>query len=136
MLISTRVDVFFTWQPNAHRLLHRPTFMTRLAYRPTHAEFPHASLIHAICAYASIFSPLVRNPSPYANNRPLSKIFSSRQSVEGMLKQKAQVNCLPKGLIGENRYQRPLVICMPIIREKVEKRAFASASQCLTVSKV
>lgn len=39
--------------PNIPRLLHRARFFSRLALPPTHANFPHPSLIHAICAAAA-----------------------------------------------------------------------------------
>ncbi|CUA67995.1 Protein EssC [Staphylococcus aureus subsp, aureus COL] [Rhizoctonia solani] len=57
------VDVFFTYYPHAHYILHRPSFMLSLALPPKSPDFPHVSLLHAICAYAGVFSYLITPPS-------------------------------------------------------------------------
>lgn len=77
-LMHHLIDVFFTCYPQAHYLLHRPTFMASLAYSPKSPAFPHVTLLHAICAYASIFSYRVETPPtslvggvfPDGKNRP------------------------------------------------------------------
>ncbi|CAE6411939.1 unnamed protein product [Rhizoctonia solani] len=62
-LLHHLIEVFFTCYPLAHYLLHRPTFMASLLLPPRSPAFPHSSLLHAICAYASIFSSRVHTPS-------------------------------------------------------------------------
>ncbi|KAG8702065.1 hypothetical protein FRC11_011705, partial [Ceratobasidium sp. 423] len=57
------VDVFFACYPHAHYILHRPSFMLSLALPPKSPNFPHVSLLHAICAYAGVFSYLIKPPS-------------------------------------------------------------------------
>ncbi|KEP52171.1 fungal specific transcription factor domain protein [Rhizoctonia solani 123E] len=57
------VDVFFTCYPHAHYILHRPSFMVSLALPPKSPDFPHVSLLHAICAYAGVFSYLIKPPT-------------------------------------------------------------------------
>ncbi|CAE6467402.1 unnamed protein product [Rhizoctonia solani] len=57
------VDVFFTCYPHAHYILHRPSFMLSLALPPKSPNFPHVSLLHAICAYAGVFSYLIKPPA-------------------------------------------------------------------------
>jgi hypothetical protein len=37
-------------------MLHRPTLLSNLNYPPTHPDFPHPALLHAICATASRFT--------------------------------------------------------------------------------
>ncbi|QRW05380.1 Fungal specific transcription factor domain [Ceratobasidium sp. AG-Ba] len=61
-LLYHLVEVFFSCYPHAHYLLHRPTFMASLALPPRSPRFPHASVLHAICAYAGMFSYLVDSP--------------------------------------------------------------------------
>ncbi|KAG8727106.1 hypothetical protein FRC12_022802 [Ceratobasidium sp. 428] len=61
-LLNHLVEVFFNCHPHAHYLLHRPTFMVSLTLPPRSPKFPHISLLHAICAYASVFSYLVDSP--------------------------------------------------------------------------
>ncbi|KAH7344812.1 hypothetical protein B0J17DRAFT_16130 [Rhizoctonia solani] len=62
-LLHHLIDIFFTCYPLAHYLLHRPTFMASLLLPPRSPAFPHSSLLHAICAYASIFSFRVHTPA-------------------------------------------------------------------------
>ncbi|QRV76597.1 Fungal specific transcription factor domain [Ceratobasidium sp. AG-Ba] len=63
-LLHHLIDVFFNCYPHAHYLLHRPTFMASLTFPPKSPAFPHSSLLHSICAYASVFSPRVETPPP------------------------------------------------------------------------
>ncbi|CAE6437295.1 unnamed protein product [Rhizoctonia solani] len=58
------VDVFFTYYPNSRRIVHRPTFMVQLVANPTSPCFPFIPLLHAICAAAAIYSPLVEATPP------------------------------------------------------------------------
>ncbi|WVQ71532.1 hypothetical protein IAR50_001071 [Cryptococcus sp. DSM 104548] len=53
-IVNELVDAF-DHVPNLPRILHRARFLARLALPPTHANFPHPSLIHAICASAAAF---------------------------------------------------------------------------------
>ncbi|CAE6434382.1 unnamed protein product [Rhizoctonia solani] len=61
-LVYHLVDVFFTYYPHAHYIIHRPSFMLALAQSPKSPNFPHVSLLHAICAYAGVFSYLIKPP--------------------------------------------------------------------------
>lgn len=61
-LLHHLIDLFFTCHPHAHYILHRPTFMASLTFPPKSPAFPHSSLLHAICAYASVFSYRVHTP--------------------------------------------------------------------------
>ncbi|KIO22764.1 hypothetical protein M407DRAFT_27718 [Tulasnella calospora MUT 4182] len=56
------VETFFSSIPLATRLIHKPTFMARLRQVPTSPEFPHVSLLHAICGIASLYSPVIEEP--------------------------------------------------------------------------
>ncbi|CUA76885.1 Glutamate-ammonia-ligase adenylyltransferase [Rhizoctonia solani] len=73
-LLHHLIDVFFTCYPLAHYLLHRPTFMASLLLPPRSPAFPHSSLLHAICAYASIFSFRVHTPSFVPESGPFPRI--------------------------------------------------------------
>lgn len=61
-LLHHLIDIFFACHPHALYLVHRPTFMASLTFSPKSPAFPHLSLLHAICAYASIFSYRVQTP--------------------------------------------------------------------------
>ncbi|KAG8846766.1 hypothetical protein FRB96_001791 [Tulasnella sp. 330] len=58
-LLYHLAETVFAAVPLANRVLHRPTFMASLAYPPSSHEFPHVNLLHAICALASIYTPIV-----------------------------------------------------------------------------
>lgn len=62
-LLKHLVDIFFACHPHANRLLHRPTFLFTLSLPQTHPKYPRAALLHAICAVASAYTPVVSNPS-------------------------------------------------------------------------
>jgi hypothetical protein len=49
--------------PSISRLIHRPTFEERLRLPPTHPNFPHTSLLHAICAVSARYSAAVHTIS-------------------------------------------------------------------------
>lgn len=49
--------------PSISRLIHRQTFQSRLLLRPTHVDFPHSALLHAICAVAARYSAAVKTCS-------------------------------------------------------------------------
>lgn len=49
--------------PSISRLIHRQTLQARLLLRPTHPDFPHSALLHAICAVSARYSAAVRTCS-------------------------------------------------------------------------
>lgn len=51
------IESFFDLVPNLPRTLHRARLLARMALPPTHSNFPHPSLIHAICAAAAARCP-------------------------------------------------------------------------------
>ncbi|KAG8759487.1 hypothetical protein FRC11_001896 [Ceratobasidium sp. 423] len=61
-LVYHLIDVFFSCYPHAHYIIHRSSFMLSLALSPKSPNFPHVSLLHAICAYAGVFSYLIEPP--------------------------------------------------------------------------
>ncbi|TYJ54905.1 hypothetical protein B9479_004413 [Cryptococcus floricola] len=52
-MVDHLVEIFFTTIPSITRVIHRQSFLARLSLPPTHPEFPHKSLLHAICTVAS-----------------------------------------------------------------------------------
>ncbi|KAG8887360.1 hypothetical protein FRB98_009718 [Tulasnella sp. 332] len=69
-LLHHLVDTFFACVPHAKRVLHRPTFMNQLLKHPNSADFPAHVVLHAICATASLYSPLVTD----SNERDMCNI--------------------------------------------------------------
>ena len=58
--LTVSVETFFAKVPTVPRILHRPTFLKRLTRPPTHPDFPHVALLHAICAAAGRYTAAVR----------------------------------------------------------------------------
>ncbi|KAG8857248.1 hypothetical protein FRB96_005923 [Tulasnella sp. 330] len=58
-LLHHLAETVFNAVPLATRIIHRPTFMASLALSPSSPAFPHASVLHAICALASLYTPIV-----------------------------------------------------------------------------
>ncbi|KIO25598.1 hypothetical protein M407DRAFT_25078 [Tulasnella calospora MUT 4182] len=52
-LLNHLVTLYFSRDTCASRILHRPTFLLAMSLPPTHPDFPHPALLHAICASAS-----------------------------------------------------------------------------------
>ncbi|RXK38329.1 hypothetical protein M231_04371 [Tremella mesenterica] len=68
-IVNDLVEAFFELAPNVSRLLHRSRFLARLALPPTHSNFPHAALIHAICAASAAWcTPSVYERSSYVQD--------------------------------------------------------------------
>lgn len=79
-MLTHLIETFFLCHPHANRLLHRPTFMASLRLQPTHADFPALSLLHAICALASLWSPAVEQEDmPDLLHRPAEEIFQGAE---------------------------------------------------------
>ena len=56
------VDVFFSCLPHATRVVHKESFLQALSLPPTAGGFPETSILHAICAVASLFTSAVSAP--------------------------------------------------------------------------
>ncbi|CCA70160.1 hypothetical protein PIIN_04099 [Serendipita indica DSM 11827] len=54
--LANYIDIYFRCDPCSSRMLHRPTLLNNLNYPPTHPDFPHPALLHAICATASRYT--------------------------------------------------------------------------------
>jgi hypothetical protein len=52
-ILHELANAFFDLVPNIPRMLNRARFLARLALPPTHSNFPHPSLLHAVCASAA-----------------------------------------------------------------------------------
>ncbi|KAG8987392.1 hypothetical protein FRB93_004852 [Tulasnella sp. JGI-2019a] len=63
-LLHHLVETVFSCVPLASRLIHRPTFLANLQKPPTSVDFPHVNILHAICALASLYTPIVTHINP------------------------------------------------------------------------
>jgi hypothetical protein len=76
-----RIESFFTKVPALPRMMNRAKLLQRMTLPPTHSDFPHASLLHAICACASLWcAPAVYAQSAMAGASDLHSIFGQGPS--------------------------------------------------------
>ncbi|KAG9009234.1 hypothetical protein FRB93_005730 [Tulasnella sp. JGI-2019a] len=64
-LLYHLVETVLACVPLANRVIHRPTFMASLAKPASSLDFPHINLLHAICALASLYTPIVTDVNPF-----------------------------------------------------------------------
>ncbi|KAF8325796.1 uncharacterized protein EI90DRAFT_3071770 [Cantharellus anzutake] len=77
------VDLFFHHVSRASRLIHRPSFLAALHEGPNSPRYPAPSLLHAICAIASIYSPdIPGKPLPDLKCRPAYDCFIPLEDLE------------------------------------------------------
>ncbi|KAG9009730.1 hypothetical protein FRB90_008175 [Tulasnella sp. 427] len=62
-LLYHLVETFFACVPHAHRVIHKPTFMSSLVHPAASKKFPTTALLHAICAISSLYTPIVTDGS-------------------------------------------------------------------------
>ncbi|KAG9027771.1 hypothetical protein FRB95_007403 [Tulasnella sp. JGI-2019a] len=70
-LLHHLVETVFNSVPLASRTIHRPSFMASLSNLPSSPEFPHVSLLHAFCALASLYTPVILDMNPVDLNEDL-----------------------------------------------------------------
>ncbi|KAJ9109233.1 hypothetical protein QFC21_000562 [Naganishia friedmannii] len=58
------VDTFFTYVPTVSRIFHYETFKTRMSLPPSHANFPKAIVLHAMCAASARYTAQVYTVNP------------------------------------------------------------------------
>ena len=63
-LVYNLCDVYFSKRCTMEDLVSKPRFFANLALQPSHKDFPHISLIHAMCAIATRFVPADGVPPP------------------------------------------------------------------------
>jgi hypothetical protein len=84
VLTDHSVETFFAHAPQLPRMIHRPTILARLKYPPTHALFPHAALLHAICAYAATYTAWVTSLPPEVLEAAIEREKIHNYSLEGI----------------------------------------------------
>ncbi|KAG8997274.1 hypothetical protein FRB95_003580 [Tulasnella sp. JGI-2019a] len=63
-LLHHLVETVFHSVPLASRAIHRASFMKSLQQPPSSNDFPHVTLLHAFCALASLYTPIVVDMNP------------------------------------------------------------------------
>ena len=71
--LMIRIESFFAKVPALPRMMNRSKLLLRMTLPPTHSDFPHPSLLHAICACASLWCA----PAVYAQSAMASLAIPS-----------------------------------------------------------
>jgi len=79
-----RIETFFTHTPQIPRMIHRPSLLSRLRLPPTNSNFPHASLLHAICAAASSYTAWVNSLAPELLEAAMERQKASELDMENL----------------------------------------------------
>jgi len=81
-LLLHLVDTFFACAPFASHIVHQPTFMANLLKPAASPDFPHVALLHAICAMASLYTPvIVEVPADPETNKGTTFFHTGIQKV-------------------------------------------------------
>ncbi|KAJ1300998.1 hypothetical protein OPQ81_003421 [Rhizoctonia solani] len=81
-VLTHLVRTFFASHALAPHLLHRPTFLARLALPPTHAAFPAPALLHAIAAVADLYAPQPGPGLDFDSGPIVGSVFRPREELE------------------------------------------------------
>ncbi|KDN46505.1 LOW QUALITY PROTEIN: hypothetical protein RSAG8_04158, partial [Rhizoctonia solani AG-8 WAC10335] len=81
-VLNHLVRTFFASHALAPHLLHRPTFLARLALPPTHAAFPAPSLLHAISAVGALYAPQPGPALDFDSGPIVGSVFRPPEEVE------------------------------------------------------
>ncbi|CAE6444500.1 unnamed protein product [Rhizoctonia solani] len=81
-VLTHLVRTFFVSHALAPHLLHRPTFLARLALPPTHAAFPAPSLLHAIAAVGALYAPQPGPSLDFDSGPIVGSVFRPPEEVE------------------------------------------------------
>jgi hypothetical protein len=63
-------------------MIHRGSLSYRIRLPPTHTDFPHASLLHAICALAASHTAWVNSIPPEKIEEAATRAIASGQNME------------------------------------------------------
>lgn len=78
------MDTFFASCPYDARMVHRPTLMNRIRKSPTDPDFPHASLLHAICAVGALYTAWVPSVAPHMLEETIENHNASGAPLESI----------------------------------------------------
>lgn len=63
-------------------MIHKGSFLTRVRLPPTHKNFPHAALLHAICAVAASHTAWVNSVPPESIEETANRAISTGKNME------------------------------------------------------
>ncbi|KAG8751583.1 hypothetical protein FRC11_009246, partial [Ceratobasidium sp. 423] len=81
-VLTHLVRTFFASHALAPHLLHRPTFLARLALPPTHAAFPAPALLHGIAAVGALYAPQPGPSLDFDSGPIVGSVFRSREEID------------------------------------------------------
>ena len=106
-LLEHLLETFFSSVPHHPRILHRPSLLARVKLPPTSPNFPHPSLLHAICALAAAHTAWVNNVAPEAIEETLE-----RQKALNISFENSEDFALAQGELAQKSIKNATAICM------------------------
>ena len=76
--------MFFTNVPQLPRMIDRAQLLTNLRLPPKNPDFPHPSLLHAICAAAAPYTAWVKSAPPESATDIINQWIDRHGSVDGI----------------------------------------------------
>ena len=83
-LLDHLLETFFNSVPHFPRMLHKASILTRVRLPPTALNFPHPSLLHAMCAMAAPYTAWVHSIPPEQIEETLEKANISGSLQSGL----------------------------------------------------
>ena len=81
-LLEHLIDTFYQHVPQSPRMIHRASLFARLLRSPTHEDFPHPALLHAICASAAAYTAWVHALPPEQLESKVQEMLHSGTDLE------------------------------------------------------
>lgn len=81
-ILTSRIETFFNCVPQIPRMIHKGNLFYRVRLPPTHKDFPHASLLHAICAIAATHTAWVNSIPPEKVEETTTRAIACGQNLE------------------------------------------------------
>ncbi|ORX37390.1 hypothetical protein BD324DRAFT_446614 [Kockovaella imperatae] len=106
-LLEHLIETFFNSVPHFGRILHRASLLARVRLPPTSPDFPHASLLHSICATAATHTAWVNNVPAEAMEEMLLKNQFLKTSLEI-----SEDFALMQGDLAEKSMKQAASLCM------------------------
>ncbi|CAE6443114.1 unnamed protein product [Rhizoctonia solani] len=81
-VLTHLVRTFFASHALAPHLLHRPTFLARLALPPTHEAFPAPALLHGMAAIGALYAPQPGPSLDFDSGPIVGSVFRPREEID------------------------------------------------------
>jgi hypothetical protein len=82
LMLMARIETFFSCVPQIPRMIHKGNLIYRVRLPPTHKDFPHPSLLHAICGIAASHTAWVNSIPPEKVEETTTRAIAAGHNLE------------------------------------------------------